>query len=156
VGGHFPIPGSHVPGIAQEHARPPRTGGAPPTHQGGQADCASYCAAVVASSRQVAERRRLVGTGNSAIMTPADHDPRRRQGADMLLGGSEKAGVGFVEGMRVLRAGGRALDAVEAPIRRVESNPADHSVGYGGLPNILGEVELDASLMDGRSLEAGA
>src|SRR5215831_5210478 len=74
----------------------------------------------------------------------------------LLLVGSENAGVGFVDGMRVLRAGGRALDAVEATIRRVESNPADHSVGYGGLPNILGEVELDASLMDGRSLEAGA
>ncbi len=74
----------------------------------------------------------------------------------MLLVGSENAGVGFADGMRVLRAGGRALDAVEAAIRRVESNPADHSVGYGGLPNILGEVELDASIMDGRSLEAGA
>jgi beta-aspartyl-peptidase (threonine type) len=45
---------------------------------------------------------------------------------------------------------------VEAAIRRVESNPADHSVGYGGLPNILGDVELDASLMDGRTLAAGA
>jgi beta-aspartyl-peptidase (threonine type) len=74
----------------------------------------------------------------------------------MLLVGSENAGVGFAAGMRVLRRGGRALDAVEAVIRRVESNPADHSVGYGGLPNILGEVELDASLMDGRTLEAGA
>lgn len=74
----------------------------------------------------------------------------------MLLVGSENAGVGFADGMRVLRTGGRALDAVEAAIRRVESNPADHSVGYGGLPNILGDVELDASIMDGRSLEAGA
>ena len=74
----------------------------------------------------------------------------------MLLVGSENAVVGFADGMRVLRAGGRALVAVEAAIRRVESNPADHSVGYGGLPNILGEVELDASIMEGRSLEAGA
>src|SRR5215470_16771687 len=74
----------------------------------------------------------------------------------MLLVGSENAGVGFQDGMRIFRRGGRALDAVEAVIRRVESNPADHSVGYGGLPNILGEVELDASLMDGRTLEAGA
>jgi L-asparaginase / beta-aspartyl-peptidase len=74
----------------------------------------------------------------------------------MLLVGSENAGVGFADGMQILRAGGRALDAVEAVFRRVESNPDDHSVGYGGLPNILGEVELDASLMDGRSLEAGA
>jgi len=74
----------------------------------------------------------------------------------MLLVGSDNARVGFDDGMRILRRGGRALDAVEATIRRVEANPADHSVGLGGLPNITGEVELDASVMDGRTLEAGA
>lgn len=74
----------------------------------------------------------------------------------MLLLGSTNAEIGFADGMEILRAGGSALDAVEAVIRRVESNPDDHSVGYGGLPNILGEVELDASVMDGRSLAAGA
>jgi L-asparaginase / beta-aspartyl-peptidase len=74
----------------------------------------------------------------------------------MLLVGSENAGVGFADGMRILRRGGRALDAVEATIRKVEANVADHSVGLGGLPNIVGQVELDASLMDGRTLEAGA
>src|SRR5262245_38934836 len=74
----------------------------------------------------------------------------------MLLVGSENARVGFADGMRILRRGGRALNAVEAAIRCVEANPADHSVGLGGLPNIAGEVELDASLMDGRTLEAGA
>jgi beta-aspartyl-peptidase (threonine type) len=58
--------------------------------------------------------------------------------------------------MRVLRNGGSALDAVEAGIRLVESNPDDHSVGFSGLPNLLGEVELDASLMDGQTLRAGA
>jgi isoaspartyl peptidase/L-asparaginase-like protein (Ntn-hydrolase superfamily) len=74
----------------------------------------------------------------------------------MLLVGSDNARVGFADGMRILRRGGRALDAVEATIRRVEANLDDHSVGLGGLPNILGEVELDASMMDGRTLEAGA
>lgn len=58
--------------------------------------------------------------------------------------------------MKILRAGGSALDAVEAVIRLVESNPDDHSVGYGGLPNVLGQVELDASIMDGRTRAAGA
>lgn len=74
----------------------------------------------------------------------------------MLLVASANAEVGFADGMSVLRAGGSALDAIEAVIRVVESNPEDHSVGYGGLPNILGEVELDASVMDGRTLAAGA
>ncbi len=74
----------------------------------------------------------------------------------MLLVGSMNANVGFADGMKILRDGEHALDAVEATIRAVESNPNDHSVGYGGLPNLLGEVELDASIMDGRSLESGA
>src|SRR5262245_60379354 len=74
----------------------------------------------------------------------------------MLLVGSTNAQVGFEAGMKTLRDGGSAVDAVEATIRLVESNPADHSVGYSGLPNIIGQVELDASIMDGRTLESGA
>jgi len=58
--------------------------------------------------------------------------------------------------MDILTAGGSAVDAVEAAIRRVEANPDDHSVGYGGYPNLVGEVELDAGIMDGRELMAGA
>lgn len=74
----------------------------------------------------------------------------------LLLVGSVNAGVGFRDGMSVLRAGGSAIDAVVATIRRVEENPEDHSVGYGGLPNLLGDVELDASIMDGRTIATGA
>jgi beta-aspartyl-peptidase (threonine type) len=58
--------------------------------------------------------------------------------------------------MELLRSGGSALDAVELACRIVEDDPDDHSVGYGGLPNVLGEVELDASIMDGATLRAGA
>jgi len=60
------------------------------------------------------------------------------------------------EAMRALRGGGSALDAVEEGVKVVEDDPSDQSVGYGGLPNLLGEVELDASIMDGASLRAGA
>lgn len=74
----------------------------------------------------------------------------------MLLVASANAKVGFADGMKILREGGSAVAAVEATIRAVESNPLDHSVGYSGLPNILGEVELDASIMDGRTRESGA
>ncbi len=62
---------------------------------------------------------------------------------------------GIEQAMQVLREGGTALDAVEAGIRLVESNAEDDSVGLGGLPNLLGQVELDASIMDGRTLAAG-
>ncbi len=60
------------------------------------------------------------------------------------------------EGVRVLRRGGSALDAVEACARYVEADVADTSVGTGGLPNILGVVELDASIVDGTAHRAGS
>jgi beta-aspartyl-peptidase (threonine type) len=69
---------------------------------------------------------------------------------------SENGRAGMTAAMTLLRRGGRALDAVELACRITEDDPSDHSVGYGGLPNLLGEVELDASIMDGRALAAGA
>jgi beta-aspartyl-peptidase (threonine type) len=59
-------------------------------------------------------------------------------------------------GVRVLARGGSALDAVEACARFVEADPTDTSVGRGGKPNVLGEVELDASIMDGTTRRSGA
>lgn len=73
----------------------------------------------------------------------------------MLLVGSENALAALPPAMQILKAGGSALDAVEAAIRLVEADPTEHSVGVGGWPNLLGEVELDASLMDGRTRAAG-
>jgi N4-(beta-N-acetylglucosaminyl)-L-asparaginase len=58
--------------------------------------------------------------------------------------------------MELLRAGASSMDAVEAAVRAVEANEADHYVGVGGLPNLLGDVELDASIMDGATRRAGA
>jgi len=60
------------------------------------------------------------------------------------------------EAERVLAAGGSALDAVEHGVRVVEADPEVTSVGYGGIPNLLGVVELDAAIMDGRTREAGS
>lgn len=73
-----------------------------------------------------------------------------------VLVGSANAHVGMDDGWRVLAAGGRALDAVEAVARVVEDEPGDHTVGYSGYPNLLGDVELDASVMDGATRRAGA
>ena len=65
-------------------------------------------------------------------------------------------GAGMAAAVAALRSGLSALDAVEAGIRPVESDPAIDSVGVGGWPNLLGWVELDASIMDGRTLDTGA
>ncbi|UCH58111.1 MAG: isoaspartyl peptidase/L-asparaginase [Candidatus Bathyarchaeota archaeon] len=59
-------------------------------------------------------------------------------------------------GAEILRKGGTAMDAVEAATRSVEENPDDHSVGLGGIPNLLGVPQMDASIMDGRTLRTGA
>jgi len=69
---------------------------------------------------------------------------------------SERGEVGLAAGIGLLRAGASALDAVEAAIRVVEADEDNHTVGVGGLPNLLGQVELDASIMDGATRQAGA
>lgn len=74
----------------------------------------------------------------------------------MIIVGSANALIGLDTGWEVLAGGGTALDAVEAATRIVEDNPDDHTVGYGGYPNLAGEVELDASIMDGATRRAGA
>lgn len=74
----------------------------------------------------------------------------------MVVVASANGQVGIRQAMAVLEKGGSALDAVETGIIKVEENPADHTVGYSGLLNMIGEVELDASIMDGKPLAAGA
>lgn len=69
---------------------------------------------------------------------------------------SENGSVGMDTAIDILKSGGSALDAVEAATRLVESNVDDHTVGVGGYPNIVGEVELDASIMEGTARQAGA
>jgi N4-(beta-N-acetylglucosaminyl)-L-asparaginase len=58
--------------------------------------------------------------------------------------------------MEMLRAGGDTLDAVIAGVNINELDPDDSSVGYGGLPNEEGVVELDASVMHGPTRRAGS
>ncbi len=60
------------------------------------------------------------------------------------------------KGMDILKSGGDTLDAVVASVTIVEDDPNDDSVGYGGLPNEEGVVELDASVMHGPTRRAGS
>ncbi len=60
----------------------------------------------------------------------------------VIVAASANGKVCIEAAVQILREGGTAVDAVEACVRLVESNPNDHSVGYGGFPNLLGECEL--------------
>ena len=73
----------------------------------------------------------------------------------IVLANSEAAG-GISAAAAILAEGKPALDAIEAGIRLVEADETVRSVGRGGWPNLLGEVELDACVMDGTSLRCGA
>ena len=56
----------------------------------------------------------------------------------------------------VFKAGGNLLESVEKGINTAEDDPKVMSVGYGGLPNEEGVVELDAAIMDGTRHRAGS
>jgi beta-aspartyl-peptidase (threonine type) len=58
-------------------------------------------------------------------------------------------------GSRILAAGGSSLDAVEATIRVLEDDPL-FNAGRGAVFTADGRNELDASIMDGATLKAGA
>jgi beta-aspartyl-peptidase (threonine type) len=75
--------------------------------------------------------------------------PERRKSG---LAGVKKAAT---TGFEILRSGGNALDAVEAAVICMEDNEI-FNAGKGSTLTIDGRVEMEASIMDGRSLHAGA
>src|SRR5579871_3326961 len=60
------------------------------------------------------------------------------------------------QALEMIRGGSDTLDAVIAGVNINELDPKDNSVGYGGLPNEDGVVELDACVMHGPSRRGGA
>lgn len=58
-------------------------------------------------------------------------------------------------GWEILSGGGTALDAVDAAVTLMEDDPT-FDAGVGSVLNRIGEIELDAMIMDGRTLALGA
>ncbi|MBY0528333.1 MAG: N(4)-(beta-N-acetylglucosaminyl)-L-asparaginase [Gemmataceae bacterium] len=58
-------------------------------------------------------------------------------------------------GIELLAQGQPSLDAAIAGAQAVEDDPKVNSVGFGGLANSIGTVQLDACVMDGRTLACG-
>jgi len=109
-----------------------------------------------------ASTRHLFGAAASLKRSPANltresaSPPRASQGARPLMISSHNGLKHLDAGMQVLASGGDTLDAALAVVTKVEDDPNDNSVGYGGLPNEDGVVELDASVMHGPTRRAGA
>jgi len=61
----------------------------------------------------------------------------------------------ILTGDKILSKGGRALDAVEAVVKKLEDNPL-FNAGKGSVFTHEGRNEMDASIMEGRTLKAGA
>jgi N4-(beta-N-acetylglucosaminyl)-L-asparaginase len=74
----------------------------------------------------------------------------------MLLVANKEAWPGFPTSVQMLREGANSLDALVAGISKVESEVKVRSVGYGGWPNMIGNMELDAAVMDGNTREVGS
>ena len=70
--------------------------------------------------------------------------------------GSANGRAAVAKAVEVVGAGGDTLDAVIQGVNIVERDPNDTSVGYGGLPNLDGVVQLDSSVMHGPTRGAGA
>src|SRR5438094_1323377 len=104
-------------------------------------------AGVVASTRVFASGLQIVTPGVKPAVVAAANGNRSKDGAGLTC---------VAKAFKMIAEGADVLDAVVAGVNIVELDPEDTSVGYGGLPNADGVVQLDASVMHGPLKRAGA
>jgi N4-(beta-N-acetylglucosaminyl)-L-asparaginase len=111
-------------------------------------------------------RRDFLGATGAALTASAlKHSMPRLVGAPAIIlpsasrpmaVGSANAKRGIALAMQLVQGGTDTLDAAVEGVKIQELDPTDNSVGYGGLPNEEGVVQLDASCMHGPTKRAGA
>jgi N4-(beta-N-acetylglucosaminyl)-L-asparaginase len=101
----------------------------------------------LANPRSALENPLLAGTPGSALAARAPKP---------VVIASANGMDAITKAMEIIQGGGDCLEAVIAGVNLVEDDPEDISVGYGGLPNEDGVIELDSSVMYGPTHRAGA
>ena len=94
----------------------------------------------------------MVGASVTGAAAPPVSGNGRRPVAVASKNGLEAVG----RAVRRMEAGAAPVDAAVEGVAVVEADPDDVTVGYGGLPNAEGVVQLDACCMDGPTMRAGA
>lgn len=106
-------------------------------------------------TERISRRGFLAVTAGGAVV-PAFHVPPRRRAAHPAAV-SSRNGIKAVEiAVQKMQQGVAPVEAAVLGVEVVENDPNDMSVGYGGLPNERGVVELDACVMDGPTGLGGA
>lgn len=98
----------------------------------------------------------LAGLGARLLDSRSTATFAQSKGSRPLVIASANGLRATAKAMEMIRNGADTLDAVVSGVAIVEDDPKDMSVGYGGLPNEDGVVELDASVMHGPTKRAGA
>jgi N4-(beta-N-acetylglucosaminyl)-L-asparaginase len=108
--------------------------------------------------KDISISRRAVMLGAAALPMAQKAAAQARPGSVVVSSANAfSGGINCcAKAMELIKGGGDTLDAVIAGVNIVELDPRDTSVGYGGLPNEDGVVELDASCIHGPTRRGGA
>jgi N4-(beta-N-acetylglucosaminyl)-L-asparaginase len=104
----------------------------------------------------LSRRTFLAAAGLAPVTAPTFHIPPRRRAQEPVAVSSANGQEAVTIAVQKMAEGTPPVDAAVFGIEPVENDPEDDSVGYGGLPNEEGVVELDACCMDGITGLGGA
>jgi L-asparaginase / beta-aspartyl-peptidase len=107
------------------------------------------CMAVLGAPARSASNWQLAIHGGAGVIEPGSLTPEKEAAYRASLNRALDSAA------RILRSGGASLDAVEAAVKVLEDDPL-FNAGRGAVFTSEGRNELDASIMDGRTRQAGA